>query len=150
MLQRLAPGVRSPVMARDLERAKTMPSSHQILEQLTTAANAWQAVASGWHVLLFAFLLGLVCGWRPQKRLAGTLLVFPLVSVGLIAWWSGNPFNGTRVSRDLLRPGRRMEAWRHDGHRAVRRSHSPGDGRWLASGRGGFAVNTAQLRRNQW
>jgi hypothetical protein len=71
-----------------------MPSSQQIIEQLTTAANAWQAVASLWHLLLGAFLVSLVFGWRPQKRLVGTLLVCPLVSVGLIAWWSGNPFNG--------------------------------------------------------
>lgn len=71
-----------------------MPSSHQIIEQLTTAANTWQALASLWHVLLGAFLVSLVFGWRPQKRLVGTLLVCPLGSVGLIAWWSGNPFNG--------------------------------------------------------
>ena len=71
-----------------------MPSSQQIIEQLTTAANAWQAVASLWHLLLGAFLVSLVFGWRPQKRLVGMLLVCPLVSVSLIAWWSGNPFNG--------------------------------------------------------
>jgi hypothetical protein len=70
-----------------------MPSSEVIVEQLATATHTWQAVASGWHVLLGAFLVSLMCGWRPPSRLVGTLLVLPLVSVSLIAWWSGNLFN---------------------------------------------------------
>ena len=71
-----------------------MPSSQEIVEQLTRATNTWQAVASAWHVLLGAFLVSLVYGWRPQKRLVGTLLVLPLLSVSIIARWSRNPFNG--------------------------------------------------------
>jgi hypothetical protein len=71
-----------------------MPSSQMILENLTTVANQWQAVAIAWHVLLGVFLVALVSGWRPQKYLAGIMLVLPLVSVSLVAWQSGNPFNG--------------------------------------------------------
>jgi hypothetical protein len=71
-----------------------MPSSRQILEGLTAIANDWQALAIVWHTLLGALLLALVLGWRPSKRLAGVLLAVPLASVSVLAWISGNPFNG--------------------------------------------------------
>ena len=70
-----------------------MPPSTDILSGLTAIANDWRLVAIVWHVLLGAFLLGLVAGWRPLTRDIGLLLVAPLVSVSTLAWMSGNPFN---------------------------------------------------------
>ncbi len=70
-----------------------MPPSTDILSGLTAIANDWRLVAIVWHVLLGAFLLGLVAGWRPLTRDVGLLLVAPLVSVSTLAWMSGNPFN---------------------------------------------------------
>ena len=72
-----------------------MPSSETILIGLTAIANDWRWLAITWHVLLAALLVTLFAGWRPSPRLMGHLLVAPLLSVSLLAWLSGNPFNGT-------------------------------------------------------
>jgi hypothetical protein len=47
-----------------------------------------------WHLYLGAFVIGLVLGWRPSKRIYGILLSIPLFSVSGLAWSSMNPFNG--------------------------------------------------------
>ena len=36
----------------------------------------------------------LLAGWRPSIRLLGQLFVGPLLSVSVVAWLSGNAFNG--------------------------------------------------------
>jgi hypothetical protein len=72
-----------------------VPSSETILTGLIAIANDWRWLAITWHVLLAALLVSLVAGWRPSTRLVGLLLVAPLVSVSVLAWLSGNPFNGT-------------------------------------------------------
>jgi len=72
-----------------------VPSSETILIGLTAIANDWRWLAIAWHALLAGLLVTIVAGWRPSPRLMGHLLVAPLLSVGLAAWLSGNPFNGT-------------------------------------------------------
>lgn len=72
-----------------------MPSSETVLTGLATIANDWRWLAIAWHVLLAAVFAPLLAGWRPSVRLVGPLLTAPLLSVGLVAWLSGNPFNGT-------------------------------------------------------
>jgi hypothetical protein len=47
-----------------------------------------------WHALLAVFLVTVLAGWRLSTRVLGYLLVAPLLSVSLVAWLSGNPFNG--------------------------------------------------------
>lgn len=98
-----------------------MPSSEQILDGLGAIANGWRTLAVVWHVVIAAELIALVVGWRPRRRLAGTLLAIPLASVSLVAWLSGNPFNGAtfvvtalalagiglRLPRDRIRIGAR-------------------------------------------
>jgi hypothetical protein len=71
-----------------------MPSSDTVLTGLTAIANDWRWLATTWHVLLAAMLAMLVVGWRPSIRLLGQFVVGPLLSVSLVAWLSGNPFNG--------------------------------------------------------
>ena len=66
-----------------------------ILAGLTGIANDWRWLAIVWHILLAAGLVRLVAGWRPSSRLLSQLLVAPLLCVSLVAWLSGNPFNGT-------------------------------------------------------
>jgi hypothetical protein len=66
-----------------------------ILAGLTGIANSWRWLAIAWHLLLAALLMGLVGGWRPSSRLIGHLLIAPLLSVSVLAWLQGNPFNGT-------------------------------------------------------
>jgi hypothetical protein len=71
-----------------------MPSPDTVLAGLTALANEWRSLAIAWHVVLGALTLMLVAGWRPRTRLLGRLLIAPLASVAVLAWLSGNPFNG--------------------------------------------------------
>ena len=71
-----------------------MPSQDTIVNGLTTIANDWRGLAIGWHIWLFALAGLLVSGWRPSVRAVARLLVAPVISAGLLAWLSGNPFNG--------------------------------------------------------
>ena len=72
-----------------------MPSAETILTGLTTIANDWRWLAAAWHVLLAAQLLAFAACRRPSVRTVGYLLLAPLLSVSLLAWLSGNPFNAT-------------------------------------------------------
>ena len=86
-------------------------ASESILAALTEIANDWHWLALAWHILLAAVLMGLVAGWRPSSRLISHLLVAPLLSVSLVAWLSGNPFNGTAfgvLAATLLRAAKRF------------------------------------------
>lgn len=71
-----------------------MLSTEQILSGLKYITVAWGAVAIFWHAYFAAIALALLFGLRPPKRLAGFLLVPPLLSVSALAWVTGNPFNG--------------------------------------------------------
>jgi hypothetical protein len=71
-----------------------MPSPDTIVNGLTTIANDWRGLAIGWHIWLFALGGLLARGWRPSVRAAARLLVAPVISVGVLAWLSANPFNG--------------------------------------------------------
>jgi hypothetical protein len=71
-----------------------MPSPEAILSLAATTANEYRMLAIGWHVFLGAILVALLAGWRPSNRFAGCLLAAPLLSVSVLAWASGNPFNG--------------------------------------------------------
>jgi hypothetical protein len=72
-----------------------VPSPESILTGLTAIANDWRWLAAGWHFLLAAQLLAFAVGRRPSTRTVGYLLLAPLISVSLVAWLSGNPFNAT-------------------------------------------------------
>ena len=71
-----------------------MPDPIEILSGLTTIANRMTILAVIWHVLVAAVLIGLLAGWRPSKRQGAFLSSFPLLSVSILAWIYGNPFNG--------------------------------------------------------
>lgn len=72
-----------------------VPAAESILSWATAVANDWRWVAVGWHIALVAgFLIALVSRSRPSQRLVGALLVLPVISVSVVAWLSGNPFNG--------------------------------------------------------
>jgi hypothetical protein len=99
-----------------------MPSAEAILDGLTAIANDWRGLAIGWHVLLTAAIVGMFAGWRPTNRTAAGLLIMPLVSVSVLAWSSGNPFNtatfaalalalGSILRRLSSRPVRVSQPW---------------------------------------
>ena len=71
-----------------------MPSSEAILDGLTITANEWRTLAIAWHVFLASLLLAIAFGARLPERAVRYLLMAPLVSVGVLAWAAGNPFNG--------------------------------------------------------
>jgi len=52
-------------------------------------------VAIAWHIAIALVLVVLLCGWRPSRRLAQSLLALPLVSVAAFAFAFGKPFNGS-------------------------------------------------------
>lgn len=70
-----------------------MPSSQEILGLLTATAHRAMGVAIAWHVLVVAAVVALAFGWRPSSQRAAQLLSLPLLSVGLVAAATGNPFN---------------------------------------------------------
>jgi hypothetical protein len=72
-----------------------MPTPNEILAGLAAIANDWRLVAIGWHILVGCSLVALIFGWRPARHLAASLLVLPLLSVSILAWIAGNPFNGS-------------------------------------------------------
>ena len=72
-----------------------MPSPDALLAELGAIANDWRWLAITWHLLFGGLFFTLFAGWRPQARLLGCVLAAALLSVGAVAWLSGNPFNGT-------------------------------------------------------
>lgn len=71
-----------------------MPMPAWILGGLQKTADSWPLLAILWHAYFAAFAVTLLFHMRPPKRLASFLLVPPLVSVSVLAWITGNPFNG--------------------------------------------------------
>ena len=72
-----------------------MPATHDVLDALARIAGEWRWLAIGWHVaavVAASFLL--VKAASPQRAVA-VMVALPLISVSGLAWWSGNPFNGT-------------------------------------------------------
>jgi hypothetical protein len=71
-----------------------MPEPSAILEGLRIVSNRFAFLAIGWHVVLVAVFILLLAGWRPSRRLAAVALALPLLSVAVMAFSGGNPFNG--------------------------------------------------------
>jgi len=72
-----------------------MPSAEQILENLQTISNNLQSLAIFWHLFFGLLIFMLAAGVRPSTRTAAFLLGLPVLCVGIVAWLSANPFNGT-------------------------------------------------------
>lgn len=71
-----------------------MPSSEDILQGLMLITNQFVWLAIIWHLFFYILIAALILNWKPRNRLMAALLGFPLVSVSLLAWITGNPFNG--------------------------------------------------------
>ena len=69
-----------------------------IISGLETIANKYKVLATVWHLLFYGLLISLLAKWQPSNSLFGILLCLPLLSVALLAWINGNPFNGTMFS----------------------------------------------------
>lgn len=71
-----------------------MPTPAEILSGLAAIARDFVFLAVVWHILLAAVVIAVILGWRPSKKLGASLSVIPLLSVSVLAWMHGNPFNG--------------------------------------------------------
>jgi len=72
-----------------------MPTPNEILQGLAAISNGQSLMAVLWHVALAALIAALLLGWRPTQKTGSILLSVPLISVSVLAWLYGNPFNGT-------------------------------------------------------
>lgn len=69
-----------------------MPSSSEILSHLSFLSQSYIWLAVLWHLAVFAVLTRK--GWRPKQRHAAQILLLPLMSVSVLGWIHGNPFQG--------------------------------------------------------
>lgn len=72
--------------------------STEIINGLGTIANQFNYIAIIWHILFYLLIIALVAAWQPSNKLLGILVALPLLSVAVLAWMQGNPFNGTTFS----------------------------------------------------
>ncbi len=72
-----------------------MPSPDEILGGLTDISRRYGPLAVFWHIMTGAILVLFALGKRPDRRLCAAGLSLPLFSVSILAWISGDPFNGT-------------------------------------------------------
>jgi hypothetical protein len=75
-------------------RRCVMPTAHLILSDLYEIAHRFRYFAVGWHLILAAAWIAVACGWRPSRGAAASLLVPLALSVALVSFLGGNPFNG--------------------------------------------------------
>lgn len=71
-----------------------MPSSEEILSGLFEIVSKYHMYALFWHILFYLLIIILFSGWKPTNKILSVILSFPLFSVSIFAWISGNPFNG--------------------------------------------------------
>lgn len=72
-----------------------MPTVSEILSGLSNLANTYTRISLIWHLLFWCLILLLLWGWKPSNRQLAIFSTFPLFSASVLAWMSGNPFNGS-------------------------------------------------------
>ena len=72
--------------------------SDDIINGLQGIVNNYSSVAIIWHVVLYAFIVALLARWLPTNKLFVLLMCLPLISVAIMAFTAGNPFNGILFS----------------------------------------------------
>jgi hypothetical protein len=75
-----------------------MPKTEEILNGLQKIVNDYSTIAIIWHVIFYALIAALIFRWLPTNRLFGLLICVPILSVAILAFLSGNPFNGILFS----------------------------------------------------
>jgi len=75
-----------------------MPKTEEILNGLQKIVNDYSTVAIIWHVIFYALIAALILKWQPTNRLFGLMICVPILSVAILAFTSGNPFNGILFS----------------------------------------------------
>lgn len=76
-----------------------MPTTAETLDGLRSISNNYTMVSIYWHIVIYSAIVLILSGlWRPTNRIAGMSLSLPFLTVALLAWFSGNPFNGILFS----------------------------------------------------
>lgn len=75
-----------------------MIKAQEILNGLQRIANEYSTIAIIWHTVFYLIIIALLAKWHPSNRFLATLMCLPLLSVAILAYVSGNPFNGTIFS----------------------------------------------------
>lgn len=75
-----------------------MPKTEEILNGLQGIVNNYPLIAILWHGVLFAFIIALIARWVPSGKLLILLMCLPALSVAILAFITGNPFNGMLFS----------------------------------------------------
>jgi len=75
-----------------------MPKTEEILNGLQKIVSDYPTIAFIWHVIFYALIVALMFRWLPTNRLFGLLICLPILSVAVLAFLSGNPFNGILFS----------------------------------------------------
>jgi hypothetical protein len=75
-----------------------MPKTEEILNGLQTIVDNQSIIAILWHIAFYFFIICLFVNWHPTNRVMSILLCLPVISVAVLAWSYGNPFNGTLFS----------------------------------------------------
>lgn len=71
-----------------------MIKSEEIVAGLQAIVNYNMLIATIWHIVIYVLIISLLSGWNPSNKLMVILFCLPVVSVSVLAWLSGNPFNG--------------------------------------------------------
>lgn len=71
-----------------------MPKTEEILSGLQGIVNNYSSIAIVWHVVLYALIVALLARWLPTSRLFILMMCLPVLSVAIMAFIQGNPFNG--------------------------------------------------------
>jgi len=72
-----------------------MPKTEEILNGLQAIVDNYSVIAIIWHIAFYFFIICLLVKWHPSNKLMSILLCLPVISVAVLAWSYGNPFNGT-------------------------------------------------------
>lgn len=72
-----------------------MLKSEDIINGLQSIVNDYSTIAILWHVVFYIMIAALIAKWEPSNKIFGLLISLPLLSVAILAWITGNPFNGT-------------------------------------------------------
>ena len=75
-----------------------MPKTEEILFGLQKIVNNYSTIAIIWHIIFYALIAALIFRWLPTNSLFGLLICVPILSVAILAFLSGNPFNGILFS----------------------------------------------------
>jgi hypothetical protein len=71
-----------------------MPTYEEIIEGLMFISNHFAWLGILWHLAFYLLIAALFLNWKPSNKFFATFLALPLFSVSLLAWITGNPFNG--------------------------------------------------------